>query len=147
VKFFKILENTCLVSLIQSNNTSRNRLSYHTEPQQSSSPSGVYQLEMSDESGQFTLSSSVIAIRRGEQQIVRVELRPLSALNEMAQNGEEAKNNAGELGGTMPLALADLSTLKADQLAWKLNILQDQPLMRNSVVTTPSTRRGFADGG
>ncbi|MEM9944379.1 MAG: protein kinase, partial [Planctomycetota bacterium] len=38
-------------------------------------PSGVYQLELVDPSSGLTLSSELIAIRRGEQQIVRIYLK------------------------------------------------------------------------
>ena len=39
-------------------------------------PSGVYQLEATDSSGDLVFSSQSITIRRGERVIVRVELRP-----------------------------------------------------------------------
>lgn len=99
-------------------------------------PSGVYQLEMIDESGQYTLSSDVIVIRRGEKQIVRVELKPI-ARNAIAPN----EMNTPEKEPV--LTLAEIPTLSANELQRKLNLQPDQALLRNSIVTNPARRPGI----
>lgn len=104
-------------------------------------PSGVYQLEMIDDSGQYTLSSDVIVIRRGEKQIVRVELKPIVP-NAIAPNAIAPKEmNTPEKEPI--LTLAEIPTLNANELQRKLNLQPDQPLLRNSIVTSPARRQGI----
>ena len=101
-------------------------------------PSGVYQLQMKDESGQYTLSSEVIAIRRGEKQIVRVELKPASV---SASTGEISNKEA--VPDSKPkLSLANLPTLDAAALKRKLVIQPGDTLFRNALVSKPSKRPG-----
>lgn len=100
-------------------------------------PSGVYQLQMQDESGQYTLSSEVIAIRRGEQQIVRIELKSDSPSEAKSQTAE---NKATPSKATPTLTLAELPTLSAAELKRKLKIQPGDALFRNAIVTKPTNR-------
>lgn len=107
--------------------------------------SGVYQLELVDESGEYVLSSDVIAIRRGEKQIVRIELRPPET-DRTAGNAEG--KNVADTGSSPSIpaesrpTLAELPTLDARQLERKLNLQKNQALFPDTIVTQPSPRKG-----
>ena len=105
-------------------------------------PSGVYQLQMTDESGQYTLSSEVISIRRGEQQIVRVELKPASAPSAEAMVNNEPNPKESDPTDKPAVSLASLPTLDAAELRRKLVIQPGDQLFRNALVTEPSNRLG-----
>ncbi|MFO0383141.1 MAG: serine/threonine protein kinase [Pirellula sp.] len=49
-------------------------------------PSGVYQLEMNDLTGELVFSSQTIAIRRGEKTILSVQLKPKSEASHLDSN-------------------------------------------------------------
>ncbi len=102
-------------------------------------PSGVYQLQLTDESGQYTLSSEVVSIRRGEKQIVRLELKPDSDAPVAGgiANGDVVPNDKPAV------TLASLATLDAAELKRKLIIQPSDALSRNALVTEPSSRPGF----
>ena len=102
-------------------------------------PSGVYQLQMIDESGQYMLSSEVIAIRRGEKQIVRLELKPEPA---SMKPGEIAIKEPVAAKAKSTLSLATLPTLDAAQLKRKLNVQPGDALFKNAIVTEPENRPG-----
>ena len=102
-------------------------------------PSGVYQLQMIDESGQYMLSSEVIAIRRGEKQIVRLELKPESA---SMKPGEIAIKEPVAAKAKSTLSLATLPTLDAAQLKRKLVWQSGDALFPNALVTEPAQRPG-----
>ncbi len=100
--------------------------------------SGVYQLQMTDASGQYTLSSEVITIRRGEQKIVRVELKPNP--NSIVEDSTEGPVLATPAKPAP--TLAELPTLDANELKRKLNIQPGEALFRNAIVAKPPARDG-----
>jgi hypothetical protein len=101
-------------------------------------PSGVYQLQMADESGDYTLSSNVISIRRGDKQIVRVELKgPKEASFEMeAETVAESKPKPYK-------SLDEIPTLSASALSRKLGFETGMPLYPNAKVPNPSSKEGI----
>ena len=105
--------------------------------------SGVYQLEMSDASGEYKLSSEVIAIGRGEKQIVKVTLKPpIDPSASIAKNPVEEGALATATKSTPKTTLAELPTLDADSLRRKLHIRGNNTIARNTTVTHPFERNG-----
>ena len=106
-------------------------------------PSGVYQLEMSDAKGEYKLSSEVIAIRRGEKQIVKVTLKPTADSQSSIVSNLPVENETSSPTTSIPkTSLAKLPTLDAESLRRKLDIHDGQAIARNATVTKPFDRSG-----
>ena len=113
-------------------------------------PSGVYQLEMRDASGEYKLSSEVITIRRGEKEIVKVFLRPPSTMKMADENSiENGDLPNGILSANSKanskVTLATLPTLDADTLRRKLDIRNGNLISRNATVHSPAVLNGNKD--
>ncbi|QEG21894.1 serine/threonine protein kinase [Mariniblastus fucicola] len=114
-------------------------------------PSGVYQLQLADESG-YTLSSNIITIRRGEKQIVRVELKPAEPGVAAADVAKENKVKDGEVKANVVdavatasvpnLSLSALPTLDASELNRKLGFVAGKRLFPAANVSNPSPKKG-----
>ena len=103
-------------------------------------PSGVYQLETTDSSGELVFSSTVVTIRRGQEEIVTVTLVPPESTASTNEGGMKAPT---KLVSVPPFDVDSLVPMNAAQLS-RIGFEAGKPITPAALVENPRPLEGVA---